>query len=76
MAGAQTFDEIELFSEMHEEWLKKYLQFPNGIPFHDTINRVLSLLDQNALQRSFIEWIGKIKGYVNENVIAIDGKTQ
>jgi predicted transposase YbfD/YdcC len=75
MSGAQTFDEIELFGEIHEEWLKKYLQLPNGIPSHDTINRTLSLLDPNLLQKSFIDWIGKVKGYVNENVIAIDGKT-
>jgi predicted transposase YbfD/YdcC len=75
MSGAQTFDEIELFGEIHEEWLKKYLQLPNGIPSHDTINRTLSLLDPGLLQKSFIDWIGKVKGYVNENVIAIDGKT-
>ena len=75
MSGAQTFDEIEEFGLGHEEWLKKYLQLPNGIPSHDTINRTLSLLDPEQLQKSFIEWIGKVKGYVNENVIAIDGKT-
>ena len=75
MAGAQTFDEIEDFGTFHEEWLKKYLQLPNGIPSHDTINRTLSLLDPIQLQKSFLDWIGKIKGYVQENVIAIDGKT-
>ena len=75
MSGAQTFDEIELFGKLHKEWLKKYLQLPNGIPSHDTINRLLSTLDPEVLQKSFIEWISKVKGYVNENVIAIDGKT-
>ena len=75
MSGAQTFDEIEEFGCGHEEWLKKYLQLPNGIPSHDTINRTLSLLNPDLLQKSFIDWIGKVKGYVNENVIAIDGKT-
>jgi len=75
MSGAQTFDEIELFGKLHKEWLKKYLQLPNGIPSHDTINRTLSLLNPHVLQKSFIDWISKVKGYVNENVIAIDGKT-
>lgn len=75
MSGAQTFDEIELFGTLHEEWLKKYLVLPNGIPSHDTINRTLSLLDSEQLQKGFIDWIGQVKGYVNENVIAIDGKT-
>lgn len=75
MSGAQTFDEIELFGKLHEKWLKKYLQLHNGIPSHDTINRLLSTLDPQVLQKSFIDWITKVKGYVNENVIAIDGKT-
>lgn len=75
MGGAQTFDEIELFGTIHEQWLRKYLQLPNGIPSHDTINRTLSLLDSEQLQKSFIEWITEIKGYVSDNVIAIDGKT-
>lgn len=75
MAGAQTFDEIQMFGDIHHEWLKKYLELPNGIPSHDTINRVLSMLNPEVLQKSFLEWIGRIKGYVNENVIAIDGKT-
>ena len=75
MAGAQTFDEIELFGTLHEEWLKKYLRFPNGVPSHDTINRVLSLLEPKALEDAFIQWHQQLKGYVQENVIAIDGKT-
>lgn len=75
MAGAQTFDEIELFGTLHEEWLKKYLQLPNGVPSHDTINRVLSLLEPKVLEEAFIQWHQQLKGYVRENVIAIDGKT-
>jgi len=75
MAGAQTFNEIEDFGQIHEEWLKKYLELPNGIPSHDTINRFFCLLDPEILQKHFLDWIMKIKGYVAENVIAIDGKT-
>ncbi len=73
--GHKLFNEIEDFGKLHEEWLRKYLQLSNGIPSHDTINRLLSLLDSQALQKGFIDWITKVKGYVNENVIAIDGKT-
>ena len=75
MSGAQTFDEIEDFGHDHKEWLTKYLQLSNGIPSHDTINRLLSMLDPQILQKSFVEWISRVKGYVNENIIAIDGKT-
>ena len=75
MSGAQTFEEIEQFGELHIDWLSKYLLLPNGIPSHDTINRVLGFLDHQQLIKGFINWITKIKGLVTENVVAIDGKT-
>ena len=75
MSGAQTFEEIEQFGELHITWLKQYLPLPNGIPSHDTINRVLGFLDHQQLIKGFIAWVTKIKGLVNENVVAIDGKT-
>jgi predicted transposase YbfD/YdcC len=37
MSGAQTFEEIEQFGELHINWLKQYLNLANGIPSHDTI---------------------------------------
>ena len=75
MSGAQTFEEIEDFGELHMTWLKQYLSLPNGIPSHDTIRRVLGFLDHQQLIKGFISWITNIKGLVQENVVAIDGKT-
>ena len=75
MSGAQTFEEIELFGDLHIVWLKQYLLLPNGIPSHDTIRRVLGFLDHQQLIKCFINWITSIKGLVKENVVAIDGKT-
>lgn len=75
MSGAQTFEEIEQFGELHIKWLQQFLLLPNGIPSHDTVRRVLGFLDHQQLISSFINWITKIKGLSKENVIAIDGKT-
>lgn len=75
MAGAQTFEEIELFGELHITWLKQYLLLPNGIPSHDTIRRVLGFLDHQELITGFIKWITSIKGLLKENIVPIDGKT-
>lgn len=75
MSGAQTFEEIEDFGELHVIWLKRYLSLPNGIPSHDTIRRVLGFLDHQQLIKGFISWITNIKGLVKENVVPIDGKT-
>ena len=75
MSGAQTFEEIELFGDLHIVWLKQYLLLPHGIPSHDTIRRVLGFLDHQQLIKGFIGWITSVKGLVKENIVAIDGKT-
>lgn len=36
ICGAEGFNEIEEFGEAKEEWLKQFLELPNGIPSHDT----------------------------------------
>ncbi len=64
MSGAQTFEEIECFGELHVIWLKQYLSLPNGIPSHDTIRRVLGFLDHQQLIKGFISWITNIKGLI------------
>jgi len=75
MAGAQSFEEIEDFGLMHEEWLKQYLQLGNGIPSHDTINRVCQSLKPESFQKAFLEWVQSIRTLLPEGVVAIDGKT-
>jgi predicted transposase YbfD/YdcC len=60
---------------MKADFLKKFLELPNGIPCHDTMSRVFSLIDPLAWQVCFAAWmkaIGKLSG---EKLIAIDGKT-
>jgi predicted transposase YbfD/YdcC len=75
MSGAQCYAEIELFGEIHEKYLSKYLSLPNGIPSHDTINRVMSILNPEQFNVCFMTWIKQIKEITEDNIIAIDGKT-
>lgn len=76
LCGAESWDEIEAFGEIREEWLRKFLELPNGIPSHDTFARVMSLLDTEELQSSFVEWArGVIRQGIGREVVAIDGKT-
>jgi len=75
MSGAQCYTEIELFGDIHNDWLKQYLELPNGIPSHDTISRVMSTINPKQFNECFMNWISQIKELLSENVIAIDGKT-
>lgn len=76
LCGAESYDSIELFGKTNYAFLKQLLKLPNGIPSHDTINRVFSILNSKQFERLFIRWSGNLKDSgVLEQVIAIDGKT-
>jgi predicted transposase YbfD/YdcC len=76
LCGAESYDSIELFGKTNLAFLKQILELKNGIPSHDTINRVFSILNPRTFERLFMEWANTLKdSKVLEHVIAIDGKT-
>lgn len=74
ICGASDWDEIELFGENQLNWLKKFGQFSNGVPSHDTINRVISSINPKEFSNCFIKWVNEISRLNKGEVIAIDGK--
>ena len=45
VSGCSEWQEIVDFGEDKLSWLRKYRPFSNSIPSHDTLNRVVSLID-------------------------------
>jgi len=74
VSGASNWDEIEMFGHNQLTWLRKYYPFKNGIPSHDTINRVISAISPNRFSECFTKWIQEISDLSNNEVVAIDGK--
>ena len=75
ISGAQSWEEVEDFGNMHKEWFANFLQLPNGIPSHDTIARVFAALEPKAVQECSLVWLRKVRKLIPETVIPIDGKT-
>ena len=76
LCGAESYDSIALFGKENLAFLKQFLGLKNGIPSHDTINRVFQALNPYQFERCFISWTQSIKNEgVLDRVIAIDGKT-
>jgi hypothetical protein len=50
------------------------LELPNAIPSHDTIGRVLAILDKKAFAEVFVRWLSSWAGELGDVQIAIDGK--
>ncbi len=74
LCGAESFPAIEDFGREREEWLKHFLELPEGIPSHDTFNRVLRLLEPVQFQACFLSWMQAVAEATQGEVVAIDGK--
>ncbi|OAV76172.1 Transposase [Bacteroidales bacterium Barb7] len=53
--GAESWDSIELFGKTNLSFLKQFPELKHGIPSHDTINRVFSMLNPHHFERLFME---------------------
>ena len=74
LSGCNDWDEIEEYGIEKESWLKKYVDFANGIPSHDTINRVFARLKPRELQNGFIDWVESVVAQSKHHIVNIDGK--
>jgi hypothetical protein len=75
IAGCQSAVEIAAYGRSKREWLKTFLQLPNGIPSHDTFSRVFQLLDARKFHHCFVEWVRALHEQAQGQVVPIDGKT-
>jgi hypothetical protein len=58
---------------VHEGFFRSFLEFPHGIPAHDTFNRVFAMLKPVTLQEVLLPWLMERRGLPGE-WIHLDGK--
>jgi predicted transposase YbfD/YdcC len=75
IGGADTWVDIEIFGRCHRNWFKRFLALANGIPSHDTFERLFDRLDPATFQRCFLNWTRSLFETLGLKQIAIDGKT-
>ena len=75
ICGADGWTEICEFAEAKLDWLKTFLELPNGVPSHDTFGRVFSLLDAEVFETCFLAWITSLSIDLQNEIISIDGKS-
>lgn len=74
ICGADSFVEIKTVAEAKREWLQTFLTLPNGIPSHDTLNRVMARIHPRQFQECFQSWVRATFPKFTTGHIAIDGK--
>lgn len=74
LSDADNFDDIALWGRLKESWLRRFLTLKNGIPSHNTFERVFRVLDPERFETVFRQWVGGIVTALGGQ-LAIDGKT-
>jgi predicted transposase YbfD/YdcC len=74
LCRAETFNEMEDFGKAKLDWFKTFLSLPNGIPSHDTFNRVFQALNPKEFLDAFLNWTQGLRRAVPDEVVALDGK--
>lgn len=76
LCGADSWNDIEGYCVAKEEWLTELLDLKNGIPSHDTFNRVISGIDHKEFEKCFAKWTASLmEKSGHREIINLDGKT-
>jgi predicted transposase YbfD/YdcC len=75
IANCDDWPDIALFAKQRENWFRRFLRLPGGIPSHDTLERVFAALNPRALQACCVAWLREVAGLAGLEHIAIDGKS-
>ena len=57
ICGGEDFVDMEDFGKEREDFLRKFLELPNGIPDSDTFRRVFEKLDPEGLSECLVNWL-------------------
>lgn len=75
LSGATSWDTIASFGQHKQDWLRSLgLKLPNGVPSHDTFNRLFAALCPRAFQDCFNGWLCAVCDALGVAHVPIDGK--
>src|SRR4051812_36673927 len=74
LSGGESFNDMADFGRARQKWLKTFLGLRNGIPSHDTFNRVFAALDPKLFLECFLRWTQSLRQAIGQEIVALDGK--
>ena len=75
LTGVDSFRGIEQFGLDKLDWLRRYLKFEHGIPSHQTIGRLFSLLRPAGVVKAYSQFLSQLFDKQEGDIVALDGKT-
>jgi predicted transposase YbfD/YdcC len=76
IGGADDFVSVAAFAQAKQAWFRDRLglKLHNGIPSHDTLNRVFAIIAAAQFQQCFLGWVESMSDRLKLKQIPIDGK--
>lgn len=74
LCGMDTCEDFVRFAKAREEWLKKWIALPGGIPCGNTFLRVFAAIDPVAFTECLTVFVKAICPELGGRLVAIDGK--
>jgi predicted transposase YbfD/YdcC len=74
LSGAKGWKTIHIFGVAQLEWLREYLEFPNGIPTRHSTGQIIRGVKAESLLECCEQWVNTIRIKGEREQIAFDGK--
>ncbi|OAV68419.1 Transposase [Bacteroidales bacterium Barb6] len=74
LSHGEDYEDMVLSGNTHERFLKEMIPPANGIPSHDTFNRVFSSLEPDLLRQCLKNYGRDLIGLLSEKQICLDGR--
>ncbi len=75
ICNCNDWQDIEIWANSREDWLRRYLELPNGIPSQYTYQRVFDVIDPKHFTKCFTQWMKDVTEISKGTIVSIDGKT-
>ena len=77
VTGCKFWNQIEDFCKVKQQWFrdKLKLELLNGVPSHDTFQRIFAVINPKEFEKNFVTWVRTICSLHKDEFVNIDGKT-
>ena len=77
IAGCEAWEDIADYCRVKQDWFQSRLgmKLQNGVPSHDTLQRVWGMIEPKEFEKCFRSWIRSVCTVTGGEIVSIDGKT-
>lgn len=75
ICGCDSWEDLPRYAMSKRDWLKRFLELPNGIPSADTFARVFQRLNPSEFMGCLSSIVSMLRGDEKSDMVSIDGQT-